>query len=123
MLTKDPVMLNESLIEVEGETLDYNKMTFWSDTFLHADLLRYQDGEVQMMPKNTEQTTTFELNIKTDDVPEYLRKCWQTGERFSIYIENQYFDLDVDNARIEGLEDGTITIVANVLWRAMAHVC
>lgn len=123
MLTKDPVMLNDSLVEVEGENLDYDTLTFWSDTFRHTDFLRYQDGDVQMMPTNTPETTTFELTLTVEDVPEYLDQFWKTGERFSIYVENEYFDLSVDNARIEGLDDGTITIVANVLWRAMSRVC
>jgi len=123
MLHKDPVALNDSLIEVDGEKLEYESLSFWSDTFRNADLLQYQESDVRLMPTNTPETTTFEITVTVADVPEYLETFWETGERFSIYVENEYFDLSVDNARIEGLDDGTVTIVANVRWRAMSSVC
>lgn len=125
MIRKDPVTLNESEVEVEGEPLNFETLKFWSDTFRQTDLLQYQDeSDVQMMFTNPE-TTTYELKLTTDDVPEYLNRLWETGERFSIRVESQYFDLDVDTARVAKLDDeeGIVTIVARVFRRGLAHVC
>lgn len=122
MLNKDPVTLNDSVVEIDGHELDFTRLRFWSDTFKQADLLRYQDGDVQMMFDNPE-TTTYELTLTTEQVPDYITQYSKSGERFPIHIENEYFDLTVDNARIERLDDGTFTIVARVLRRGLAHVC
>lgn len=123
MLNKEPVMLNKSDIEVEGNELEFDTMTFWADTFRHADLLQYQDDDVQMMITNNPETTTFELTLDVSEVPEYLSEFWKTGERFSISVDNEYFDLAVDNARVERLKDKSVTIVAQVLRKGFAHVC
>lgn len=121
MLAKEPVMLDASVVEIDGRSPDYDALTFWSDTFRHTDMLQHQSGDVQMMFTDNPETRTYEITLETDEVPEYLTQHWQTGERFPVHIETEDFDLTVDTAHVARLEDGLVTIVARVLRRGLAH--
>lgn len=120
MQNKQPVVLNESTVEIEGNTIDYDNLSFWADSFRRTDLLRYQDGDVKMMYTETPETTTYELIVTTEAVPDLLTTLWKTGERFSISVENSFFDLAVDNAWIANLADGVVTIIADVTRQGLA---
>lgn len=126
MQLKDPVTLNESVVEIDGQPVEFDSLHFWADTFRHADLLRYQSGDdVQMMFTDNPETTTYELTVEATDLPDFLTDYWQTGERFSVNVENEYFDLNVGDAWVADHDDDTetITIVAKVLRQGFAHVC
>lgn len=114
-------MFDDSVVEINGDELDHDWLTFWSDTFRHTDLLQHQDGDVKMMFTNTDETTTFELTLALSEVPDHLRRLSRTGDRFTIAVETDHFNLHVDSARIERLDDGLVTIVARTLRRSFAH--
>lgn len=122
MQRKDPVLLTDSVVEVEGTELDCDACEFWADTFRNEDLLRYQDGDVQMMITNTDETTTYELTLEASDFPKVIEQSWLTGDRFSIRVESKYFDLVLENAHTVDFQDGLATIVAQIEWRAMSDV-
>jgi len=122
MQQKDPVLLTDSVVEVEGTELDCDACEFWADTFRNEDLLRYQEGDVQMMITHPDETTTYELTLKASDFPNVIEDSWLTGDRFSIRVESSYFDLALQNAHTVNLEDGLATIVAEIEWRAMSDV-
>lgn len=121
MQQKDPVPLTDSVVEVEGTELNCDYCEFWADTFRNEDLLRYQDGDVQMMIMNDE-TTTYELTLEASDFPNVVEKSWLSGDRFAIRVESTYFDLVLENARTVNFEDGLATIVAEIEWRALSDV-
>lgn len=121
MQAKEPVTLNDSVVEIAGQELsDYDAFRFWSDTFRHMDILQYQSNEdVQYMITNVPETTTYEIEIVADKLPSVIKKAWETGKRFAIHVENEYFDLDVETARVADYSDGSATIVAEVLWQPL----
>lgn len=122
MQQKDPVSLTDSVVEVEGTELDCDSCEFWADTFRNEDLLRYQDGDVQMMITHPDETTTYELTLEAADFPQVIEQSWLTGDRFNIRVESKYFDLVLQNAHTVKFEDGLATIVAQIEWRALSDV-
>lgn len=124
MQKKEPVTLNDSDVEIGGTELsDYEAFRFWSDTFRHMDMLRYQENDgVQYMITNVPETTTFEIEIVSENLPSMIEKAWKTGKRFAIHVENEYFDLDVKTAWVADYEEGNATIVAEVGWQPLAAV-
>lgn len=121
MQPKEPVTLNDSEVEIAGKELSFDSFRFWSDTFRHEDMLRYQDESgVQYMITEVPETTTFEIQIAGINMPSLIEKLWKTGKRFAMRVENSYFNLDVDTARVEQYEDGSATIVADVSFEPLA---
>jgi hypothetical protein len=121
VMKREPVTLNDSYVEVAGYELEFDQFRFWSDTFRHMDMLRYQKGEeVQYMLNNTPETRTFEIEITGFDIPDILEGLWQSGKRFAINVENKYFGFEVETARVANYEDDTATIVAETRWNPLS---
>jgi hypothetical protein len=122
MQAKKPVTLNDSDVEIAGTELsDFDTFRFWSDTFRHMDLLRYQQNEsVQYMITEVPETTTYEIEIVAENLPAVIEQAWETGKRFAIHVENEYFDLDVNTARVADYSEGSATIVAEIDWQPLA---
>lgn len=122
LIDKDPVRLDDSVVEIEGREVELDWLTFWSDTFCHTDMLHYQSGDTKMMFTTNPETVTYEIRLKAETVPDMLETYWDSGERFGIYMENSYFDLDVNTAWVADMDDNVVTIVAKVLRKGLAHV-
>lgn len=113
-MEKEPVVIDGEC-EIDGYVIEPETLTFWADTFRYEDVLRYQDGDVQLMIE-TPETTTYELHVEATDYPEIVEDSLRSGDRFSIEVECEYFDLNVDTARTEDKSGDTVTIVAEVPW-------
>lgn len=124
MQAKQPVTLNSSDVLIDGEEVsDYESFQFWADTFRHMDILQYQkDQDVKNMITNVPEKTTYEIEITAESLPPVVEAAWETGKRFAIHVENEYFNLDIDTARVADYTGNTVTIVAEALWRPLSVV-